>query len=85
MGESRTSAIEKGIRAGVWSGKGELHGEKSQVPRRKASLGEIEGSMSGSVDAKALQNDLQISLQVWPNLKWERRLGDKELTYKMRK
>ena len=35
MGESRTLASERGIRAGAWSGKGGLHGERVQIPRRK--------------------------------------------------
>ena len=61
---------------------GRFKGGKRGLARR-TSLGEIEESMSGWVDAKALQEDLQslVSLQVWPNLKWERRLGDEELAH----
>ena len=40
-------------------------GEGGQA--RRASLGEVEGSMSGSVDAKALQDDLP-SLGFTPSL-----------------
>ena len=35
MGESRTLARVRGIRAKAWSGKGGLHGERGQIPRRK--------------------------------------------------
>ena len=35
VGESRTLAREKKIRARAWSGKGELHREQRQIPRRK--------------------------------------------------
>ena len=34
MGECRTLARERGIRAGAWRGKGGLHGERGQIPRR---------------------------------------------------
>ena len=34
LGESRTLARELGIRAKAWSGKGGLHGERWQIPRR---------------------------------------------------
>ena len=34
VGESHTLTNERGIRAGAWRGKGKLHGEGSQVPRR---------------------------------------------------
>ena len=34
MGESRTLAGERGITARAWSGKGGLHGERRQIPRR---------------------------------------------------
>ena len=52
VGESRTLAKESRIRARAWSGKGGLHGERGQIPKRKesarrASLEQIEGSMSG--------------------------------------
>ena len=35
MGESRTFARVRGIRARAWSGKGGLHGERGKIPRRK--------------------------------------------------
>ena len=35
VGESRTLARERGIRARAWSGKGGLHREKRQIPSRK--------------------------------------------------
>ena len=34
MGESRTLARERGIRARAWSGKGGLHRERRKIPRR---------------------------------------------------
>ena len=52
VGESHTLARERGIRARAWNGKGGLYGEQGQIPRRtgrkarRASLGEVEGSMS---------------------------------------
>ena len=35
VGESRTLARERRIRAGTWRGKGGLHRERGQIPRRK--------------------------------------------------
>ena len=35
MGESRTTARARGIRARAWRGKGGIHGEGKQIPRRK--------------------------------------------------
>ena len=35
VGESRTLAKKRGIRAGVWRGKDGLHSEERQVPRRR--------------------------------------------------
>ena len=93
VGESRTSARERGIRAGAWRGKGGLHSEERQVSRkkgwaskkslprrsrRKARAGEWTQKLSRTI-CRVL-----VSLQVWPNLKWERRLGDKEPDYKMK-
>ena len=39
MGESRTLARVRGIRARAWSGKGGLHGEGRQIPRRTGRAG----------------------------------------------
>ena len=53
VGEIRTFVRERRIRARAWREKGGLHGEGRQIPRRKggqagrASLGVVEGSMSG--------------------------------------
>ena len=65
MSKSRTLASETGMRAGAWREKGDSTmkegrfqgGEGGQA--RTASLGEVEGSMSGCIDAKALQEDMQ--------------------------
>ena len=59
-------------------------GGKGGQPRR-ASLGYVIENMSGRVDAKALQLcRVLVSLLVWPDLKWERRLGDEEPAHKMK-
>ena len=34
MGESRTLARKRGIRARAWSGKGGIHREQREIPRR---------------------------------------------------
>ena len=55
VGESRTLAKEREIKAGAWRGKCGLHNEGMQIPRRKgraskarrAFLVEVEGSTSG--------------------------------------
>ena len=80
MSESLTLARKRGIserehsekRVDSTVKKGRFReGEKRKV--MKASLGEVEGSMSGWVDAKALQDDLQSQKcgQMWPQEKWE--------------
>ena len=51
VGESSTLARERRIRTRAWRGKGGLHGEGGQIPRRKekarrSSLEQVEGSMS---------------------------------------
>ena len=52
VSKSPTLARERRIRAGAWRGKSGLHNEGRQVPRRKgkaskkASIGEVGGSMS---------------------------------------
>ena len=53
---------------------------------RRGSLGEAEGSMSGRVDANLSRMICRVlvSLQVWSNLKWKRRLGDEKPTHKMK-
>ena len=53
MGDSRTLAREREIRARAWSGKGGLHSEERQIAKRKGRAikeslpKKIEGSMSG--------------------------------------
>ena len=39
--------------------------------------------MSRGVDAKALQEDLESLGLVWPDLKWEKRLGDENPAHRM--
>ena len=75
MGESRFLARKKGDQSGSMErrGKGGLHSEGRRFQggnggqATRASLGDVEGSMSGRVDAKALQDDLQ-SLGFTPSL-----------------
>ena len=58
-------------------------GERGQAKR--ASLEQVEGSMSRRVDAKALQDDLQ-SLSLTPCLakpEWEKELENEEPAHKM--
>ena len=64
--------------------KGRFHEGKGGQARR-ASLGEVEGSMRGEWTQKLSRTIYRVlvSLQVWPNLKQERRLGDEEPAYKM--
>ena len=65
VGESRTLARKRGIGATAWSGKGGLKVNEGRFQEgkggqaRRASLEQVEGSMSGWVDARALQDDLQ--------------------------
>ena len=53
VGDSRTLARKRGIRARAWRGIGGLHRDGMKIPRRRkgqdkrASLEEVEGSMSG--------------------------------------
>ena len=53
VGESRTLAREREIRARAWRGAGELNIGRRQIPRRKRRANkkslpkEVEGSMSG--------------------------------------
>ena len=73
MGKSHTLARERGRSEQEhkeervdYTVKGRFQGEEEEQAR-KAFLGEVEGSMSGWVDAKALQDDLQ-SLGFTPSL-----------------
>ena len=73
MSKSRTLAREREIRAGAWRGKGGLHGEGIQIPRRsgrssKKSLRKRSRKKHDQVSGpKALQGDLQ-SLGFTPSL-----------------
>ena len=86
MSESRTLTRENEIRAGAWRGNGGLHGEGRQIPRRKERASKeslprtsrrnqerVNGCKSSA--GRSAESFL-VSLLVWPNLKWERRLGD---------
>ena len=77
---------------GAGKGKGGLHSEGRQIPRRR--LRESKKSFpKGSRRKHELCEWTQklsrticrvlVSLQVWPNLKWKRRLGDEEPAHKM--
>ena len=73
MGESRTLARVRGIRARAWRGKNGLHGERRQIPMRigrasKESLLRTSRRKHERVSGpKALQDDLQ-SLNFTPSL-----------------
>ena len=65
MRGERVKVGERKIKARALRGKSGLHGEGRQILRgeggqaRRASLGDVDGSMSECVDAKALQDYLQ--------------------------
>ena len=92
MSESRTLARVRGIRAGAWRGKGGFHSEGLQIPRRRlrASKKSLPRGSRRKYELCEWKQKLSrticrvlVSLQVWPNLKWERRLGEEESTHKM--
>ena len=90
MSKSHTLAREREIRAGAWTGDGGLHSEGRQVSRRgrvsKQSLPKRSIRKHKQVSeckSSSEQSAVLVSLQVWPNLKWERRLGDEEPAHKM--
>ena len=60
-------------------------GEGGQA--RRASLGEVKGSMSAGEWMQNLSRTIcrvLVSLQVWPNQKGEMKLGDEGPAYKMK-
>ena len=72
MGKGRTLERKRRVRPKAWSKNSELHAEGRRVPKRrevsrKASREEKGESISGWVDAKALQED-QESLGFIPSL-----------------
>ena len=79
-------ARERGIRTGGWRGKSEFRSKRRQIPRRKGRASKksllsrsrrkherVSGRKSSPGRSAVL-----VSLQIWPNLKWEKRLGDEE-------
>ena len=82
----------EGIRAGAWRGKRGLHTKGKQIPRRKGRASkkslhrrsrrkhEWVSRRKSSLPRSAVL----VSFQAWPNLKWERRLGDEEHAYTMK-
>ena len=79
------------MRAGAWRGEVGLHSEGRQISRtrgmtckeklRRRSHSKHEGVSERK--SSAGKSGILVSLQVWPNLKWERRLGDEEPAHKM--
>ena len=70
MGDSRTLARVRAIRARAWRGKGRLHGERGQIPRRKGRESNKRlprTSRRKHERVSALQDDLQ-SLGFPPSL-----------------
>ena len=77
MGSERETRVDFTIKGRFQEGEG--------WQANRTSRGEVEGSASGQVDAKALQEDLQI-LGFTPSrakLKQKRRLRDEELAHKI--
>ena len=80
--QSRTLASERRIRAGAWNRKNGFHSEGRQVSRR----GRVckENLPRRRKHERVSGRRVLVLLQVWPNLKWERRLGEKEHAHKMK-
>ena len=90
-------ARKKGNGAGAWGGKGGLHSEGRRSTGfqgrkggqvRRVFLVEIGESINEYEWMQKLSMKIcrvLVSLQVWPNLKWERRLGDEKPGHKMKK
>ena len=87
--------VRSAFRAEALKGKGGLHGERRppwNLPRRKgrqarkASLGVVKKSMWSEWTQKLFRTICRVlvSLLVWPNLRWERRLGDEEPAHTMK-
>ena len=74
----------------AWRGKGGLHHkggfqERNGGQARRASLGEVE--VLGGEKMQKLSRTIYkvlVSLHVWSNLKWERRLKDERPAHKMK-
>ena len=83
-------ARERGIRAKAWSGKGGLHRERRQIPRRKGrasrkSLSRTSRRKHERVSGRKSspgRSAVLASLLVWPNLRWKRRFGYEEPAHK---
>ena len=78
------------MRAGAWRGEVRLHSEGRQIPRTrgmtcKEKLRRSHSKREGVSERKSFagKSGILVLLQVWPNLKWERRLGDEEPAHKM--
>ena len=78
VGKSRTLARERKIRTKAWRGKGELHGEGGQIPRRKGRASKKSlpkrsrrkhERVSGRKSSPGRSAESWPHSQVWPNLK----------------
>ena len=85
MGESRTLARKRGIGERAWREKGGLQSEGKQILRRKGRARKKSLPKGSKRRYERMTQRLSrticrvmVSLQVWPNLKPERRLGDEE-------
>ena len=84
---------KRGIRAEASRGKSGLHSEERQVSRKKARArkeGLLRRSRRKHERVSGRKNlfkkicKVLVSLQGWPNLKWERRSGDEKPAHKMK-
>ena len=83
---------EREIRAEAWKGKSGLHSEGRQVTSRKGRASKkslpkggrgMHEWVSGRKSSPG-RSAVLVSLQVWANLKWKKRLGDEEPAHKMK-
>ena len=76
MRTGREKGVESTVKEGRFQG-----GEGGQA--RRDSLGKVEGSMSGRKRCLGRSAESSFYSQVWPILKWKKRLGDEKPAHKM--
>ena len=85
VNEIRTLGRKRKVKVGASSGKSQLYSEgrrigrlsKENFPRSRRN----HVQMSGHKSFPGISGESLVSLQDWPNLKWEWRLVDEELTH----
>ena len=91
--ETHLGKKKRGIPAGAWRGGGELHSDERQVPRRrgrasKENLPRRSRRKHERVSGRKCSpggSGVLVLLQVLPNLKWEKTLGEERPAHKMTK